>query len=54
MKPNGMENIEQSRIGAVASGLNKYPIPGKNPPADWKIADKQAKKETKMSFFVFL
>lgn len=46
--------MEHNRMGAVASGLIKYPIPGKNPPADCKIAVIQAKKDTNMSFIVFL
>ena len=49
-----MDNMEHNRIGAVASGLKKYPIPGKMPPADCKIAAIQAKIDPKMSFLVFL
>jgi hypothetical protein len=49
-----MENMEHNRIGAVASGLNKYSIPGKKPPAACRIAAIQAKIDTKMSFIVFL
>lgn len=52
--PNGMENMEHNRIGAVASGLNKYPIPGKKPPAACRIAAIQAKIDPKMSFIVLL
>jgi hypothetical protein len=48
-----MENMEHNRIGAVASGLIKYPIPGKTPAA-CRIAAIQAKIDTKMSFIVFL
>lgn len=49
-----MENMEHNRIGAVASGLKKYPIPGKKPPAASRIAAIQAKIDTNMSFNVFL
>lgn len=49
-----MENMEHNRIGAVASGLKKYPIPGKKPPAACRIAAIQAKLDPKMSFIVFL
>jgi hypothetical protein len=49
-----MENMEPNRIGAVASGLIKYPIPGKKPGAACRMAATQAKMDTKMSFIVFL
>jgi hypothetical protein len=49
-----MDNMEHNRIGAVASGLIKYPIPGKKPPAACKIAAMQAKIDPNMSFIVFL
>jgi len=46
--------MEHNRIGAVASGLIKYPIPGKKPAAACRIAAMQPKIDTKMSFIVFL
>lgn len=54
MTPRGIENMEQSRIGAVAIGLIKKPIPGKSPPAACRIAAIQEKIDIKMSFIVFL
>lgn len=48
----GMENMEHNRIGAVAIGLKKYPIPGKKPPAACRIVAIQAKTDPKMSFIV--
>lgn len=47
-----MENMEHNKIGPVASGLIKYPIPGKKPPAACRIAATQAKIDAKMSFIV--
>lgn len=49
---NGRENMEHNRISAVARGLIKYPIPGKNPAA-CRIVAMQAKMDPKMSFIVF-
>jgi hypothetical protein len=49
-----MENMATNRIGAEASGLIKYPIPGKKPPAACRIAVIQEKIETNISFIVFL
>jgi hypothetical protein len=49
-----MDNMEHNRIGAVASGLIKYPIPGKKPPAACRIAAIQARIDPNMSFIVLL
>lgn len=49
-----MENIEHNIIGAVASGLKKYPIPGKNPAKACRITAIQAKIEPIIIFIVLL
>lgn len=41
-------------MGAVASALKKYPMPGKKPPADWRIAAIPAKIDIKISFLALL
>lgn len=50
--PERNERRAPSKIGKVAKGLKKYPIPGNKPPAACKIAASAAIKAMNIIFLV--